>query len=311
MPFISGQNAEGSRQISGPNPPAGLRVPASPRPRVSFRRRGFTLIEMLIVMGIIILAVTLAIPAIKYLTGSKSEQAAQNTVAAAMATARADAIGLQQPMGVMFLIDAATDRVQVVEVSQTVLPGDPVPILDLTPDRDPLILPMGIRAWTIKDTYFPKPPQSASTIPDPFPGYRYLGFNPTAYSNGTITDKAMIGGVILFDGQGNLLVTQYGFRFSIAGTPTGLANAVFLNPSSSSPPPIWPASSTTAFLRSQLGMVFVDRDTFRSFAATLPTVPTNADSNTVGDEPQIDAWLDTNTTPVLINNYTGTLTRAE
>jgi type II secretory pathway pseudopilin PulG len=295
------------------------RVPASPRPRVAF-----TLVEMLVVMGIIVIAIAMAVPTIKYLTGSKSEQAAQNAVAAMLARTRSDAIALQQPQGVLFTIDLASDRVTLYQVVQTTLATDPAGItyLDLTPDRDPLLLPPGVRAWTIKDPYVP----AGIGATDPFPGYRYLGFNDNTSNaksiyNATATDKALIGGVILFDGQGNLLITPYGFRFLNGGVATALSGALFLGVSQTPQvlptTTLWPSGGggTAYYLRSQAGLVLFDRDAFqtqeRQLNASVPTTGLDSNPNGTSAETALDTWLDQNTTPLLVNRYNGTLTRAE
>jgi type II secretory pathway pseudopilin PulG len=280
---------------------------------------------MLVVMGIIILAITMAIPTIRYMTGSRSAQSAENAVAAMLARARADAIGSQQPQGVVFLIDQTNDRVVMREVLQTIQPNDPagVTFLDLVPDRDPLPLPPGIRALTIKDNL--TPPLSGTI--DPFQSYRYLGFNNNTttltYTGSTTTDLGIIGGVILFDGYGNLSTAQYGFRFSIGPVLTGLGNAIVTAGASNSPPPgmpvLWPtASSSMPYLRAQIGLVLVDRETFQNQERQLSPAPTTFDGNPVTSsgssdtrEPVIDGWLDVNTTPLLVDRYNGTLIRAE
>lgn len=335
MRWIRRQKAEGRKQ----KPECGmqkhdLRLPAAHRPRPA----AFTLIEMLVVMGIIVLAVAMAIPTIRYLTGSKSEQAAQNAVAAMLTRARTDAVGTQQPGGIIFLLDQASDRVVMREVMQTIQPNDPpgVTYLDLVPDRDPLYLPPGVRAWTIKDVYHPTAP---TNVPDPFPNYRYLGFNddPTSGTyTGTVSaslpqTRAFIGGVILFDGYGNLLVTQYGFRYSVGGQLTALGNALVTAGSNASPPSgmpvMWPASSSSPppavvgpYLRSQLGVVLFDRETFRNVESQITGASmTNFDGNPTNGTPPssstpetyLDGWLDQNTTPLLVNNYNGTLSRGE
>ncbi|HEY2584340.1 MAG TPA: hypothetical protein VGI81_01095 [Tepidisphaeraceae bacterium] len=279
-------------------------------------------------MGVIVLAIAMGIPTIKYLTGSKSEQSAQNAVAAMLARARSDAVALQQPQGVMFVIDAATDRVMLYQVVQSpTLTTDPAGItyLDLTPDRDPLLLPPGVRAWTILDPFTP-----SGSFKDPFPQYRYLGFNNDTssgvlgpYSSNAVTDKAMLGGMILFDAQGNLLATPYGFRYLVTTVnssgvavtvPSALSGVLFTSVTGTAPalppgtPNLWPTAANI-YLRSQIGLVLVDKDTFQA----QQTTATNKDGNdkTAGAEPKIDGWLDQNTTPLLVNRYNGTLTRAE
>lgn len=312
MSLIRRQKAEGRGQKSRSTAPTAYRLPPT--------ARGFTLVEMLVVMGIIILAITMAIPTIRYLTGAKSEQSAENAVAATLAAARADAIGTQQPGGVLFLIDETTNRVVMREVMQTIEPGDPAGItyIDLVPNRDPVPLPTGIVALTIKDTYFP------SGEADPFPNYRYLGFNNNAaaagaYTGSTTTDLGLIGGVILFDGYGNLSVVQYGFRYSIGGILTGLGNAIVTPGANNTPPSgmpvLWPTSASSSnalYLRSQIGLVLPDRETYENQQRQIPSSgATTFDGNPTTGEATLDSWLDTNTTPILIDRYNGTLIRAE
>lgn len=288
-------------------------------------RQAFTLVEMLVVMGIIVLAIALAVPALKYLTGSKSEQAAQNAVSAMLARARSDAVALQQPQGVLFTIDQANDRVTLYQVVQAFQQGG-ITFLDLTPDRDPLVLPPGVRAWTIKDTFVVPPAK------DPFPNYTYLGFNnnttgtaSNAYTAIAVTDKALLGGVILFDAQGNLLVTPYGFRFMdtsvVPNVPTALSGILFSSVTKGitpvlppGAPTIWPtlgaapSFAPTFYLRSQVGLVLVDRESLQS---QQPSTATSKDANTPGADASLDLWLNNNSTLLLVNRYSGTLTRAE
>ena len=310
MIVFSRQYAVSSRQKRGPVPrislPTGNCLPPA--------RSGFTLIEMLVVMAIIVLAVTLAIPAIRSLTGSRSEQAAQNSIAAFVASARANAIGLQQSRGVLFYVDKATDRVTLAQVMQSPFQtGDPttgvtagIVYLDIAPNIDALPLPPGIRVWTLLDQYVPTTTPVES---NPFPGYRYLGFDDTTpYVTGTM-DKAKLGGVILFDAQGRLLVTEYGFRF-ITKVPslasTALQDLAFSTTSTTLPMANFGAGPAQ-YLRSQIGFVMFDRETFN----LLQPGVLNPDGNASTAESTIDPWIDTNSTPVLINRSNGTLMRAE
>lgn len=293
----------------------------------SRRRPAFTLIEMMIVMGIIILAISLAIPAIRILTGSRSEQAAQNTVAAYVASARSDAVGLQDIEGVLFYLDPATDRVTCVEVEQSVLavPTPPdvpgVVYLDLVAgvhplkSRDPLPLPPGVRLMTIKDTV---PRSSGLSEPFALSGVapRYLGYNlyPPATS-----PMARLGGVILFQGNGRLFTGRYGFRFVNGGTATPLGSLVF---GSTVATTNWPSNATASQgLFGQIAFAMYDRETFlnQHDPSGNPFLDNNQDAsggvnvNTADGSAanQQDWWLDTNTTPVFVNRYNGTLIRAE
>lgn len=81
-----------------------------PKPLANHRRRAFTLIEVLVVMGIIILLVVMALPAFRFITGSRSSEAATNQIAAALSVARAQAIGVQDTRGVAIYRDPSNDR---------------------------------------------------------------------------------------------------------------------------------------------------------------------------------------------------------
>ena len=303
-----------------------LRVSASPRPRP-----GFTLIEMLIVMAIIVLAVTLAIPAIRVLTGSRSEQAAQNVVSAYIASARADAIGIQDIEGVLFYIDPGTNRVNCIEVAQsptplgttTDIPG--VVYLDLEAgvhsgkSRDPLPLPPGILLMTIKDTV----PTTYTTWKDPFASALYMGFNFYPPATANQAGVAPLGGVILFDGNGRLYTGRYGFRFIAAGgaTATPLGALVFGNTGVATVPASdWPSATPTLALMGQMAFAMCDRETFlNQRSGNNPFLVNNRGTNgMIGTNPadgqaagQQSDWLNVNTTPIFINRYNGTLTRAE
>ncbi len=89
-------------------------TPTHPRPAPS-PRRGYTLVEMLIVIGIIVLMVGIALPAFRAITGGRSEEGATNQVTSMLARARADAIATQQPRGVAVFTDA-TGQCRVAEV---------------------------------------------------------------------------------------------------------------------------------------------------------------------------------------------------
>src|SRR5947209_8451689 len=85
---------------------------APPHPRSSFivHRSAFTLTELLVVIGIIVLMLAMALPAISFITGSKSIASATNVVQSVLGRARAEALNRRAPVGVCFYIDQATDR---------------------------------------------------------------------------------------------------------------------------------------------------------------------------------------------------------
>jgi prepilin-type N-terminal cleavage/methylation domain-containing protein len=283
--------------------------------------RAFTLVEMLVVITVIVLAMTLAIPAIRSLTGSRSQESAQNTLTAVLGTARADAMALQRIEGIMFFLDTTSDRIKCAEVMETSFNpltdaqlGEQVVYLDLVPDRDPLLLPAGIWLWTIKD---------AKKVPfqDPFDTYRYLGFN--SYFGATTADGSSLnppltnipGGVILFDSTGRLTSRRYGFRnakVSGSSPPSLLGLSLYEGVPNNDKQSLqdWPSAAASNFyIDSQIGICLFDRETF--LAQTSSGSQNFTANNLAANAVAINKWLDANTTPMFVNRYDATLMRAE
>src|SRR4051794_5497444 len=96
------------------------RICNGPRTTDHGLRHGFTLIEVLIVIGIIIMLVALSIPAFSVFRGERSTEAAENQLSAMMARARTESIGFQRAGGVLFFRDPREpDRVSVAQVWQS------------------------------------------------------------------------------------------------------------------------------------------------------------------------------------------------
>jgi type II secretory pathway pseudopilin PulG len=254
---------------------------------------------MLVVIGIIILFVTLAIPAISAITGTRSIGAAENQISAVLARAREEAIGIQDYRGVFFYLDPREDRVvaALVRPADVQAPGSNIILLDTVADRDYLMLPQGIRLQTLYDDQ----------------NERYLGFNPTPAS----TENVKFGGVILFDGQGRLVSKLYGFQFQ-APDPTNTTGPLIPSGMSAllkvTGTNFVPSNGSNNAIRSQMGLVLFDAAAFKSqnFAegdAGLG-LDTTAASNTPNEAAK-ETWLDTNSTPILINRFNGTLIRGE
>src|SRR4051812_11134432 len=144
-------------------------------------RAAFTLTEILIVIGIIVLLIALAVPAFSLITGGKSIEGATNQLSAALGRARAQAIGLQKPTGVLFFVEPRSQRVTmgIVTQSDAVNSGELI-WLDLA-DSDFMPLPAGITVETLADT--------TNMI-----GYhdRYIGLNTAGIDfNGTACTSAV------------------------------------------------------------------------------------------------------------------------
>ncbi len=99
-------------------------------------RRGFTLTEILVVIGIIVLILAMAVPAFNFITGARSLEAAQNSVSAMLARARSQAIFTGEPVGVAIYDDAKTRRYTMALVQFDATPPGTTNI-DLAPDQDP------------------------------------------------------------------------------------------------------------------------------------------------------------------------------
>ena len=274
-------------------------------------RRAFTLTELLIVIGLIVLVISLAVPAFRAMSGGRSVDAAQNQLAAVLGAARAEAIGLQKVRGVFFYRDTGTNRVSAALVQEAAPPEDaptngPDFYLDLVPDRDAITLPVGVGLQGIDNAAS----GSGGRKDDGYIGFNVFDDLPVHY-----------GGVILFDGYGRLINKYYGFLLTEAVgkrmEPTRLAEALGYPPgdapgatyfiarrSKNDPPPM-----------SLFGFVLFDAE---AFAGAVPDEevretdpePTGGtyDANGEGAE---EIWLDRNAVPVLVNRYNGTLIRGE
>src|SRR4051812_14860801 len=94
----------------------GTKAPTHEGTDVTVRRGAFTLTELLIVIGIIVLVAIIAIPAFRTMTGSRSTEAAHNQLSGLLGQVRGEAISLQQIRGVAFFLVPETKRVQAVIV---------------------------------------------------------------------------------------------------------------------------------------------------------------------------------------------------
>lgn len=286
------------------------------------RRGGFTLTEMLIVMGIIVLVALVAVPSFRALTGGRSTEAASNQISAALARARLDAVGLQEPRGILFFRDPDTQRVGMMEVRAV---NDQQPFeIDVAPDRDTLLLPAGVGLQTL-DNY----DGATANTQD-----QYVGFNKRTSRNAadTVPQSTVVpfGGLILFDRRGQLRSGTWAFRmhYTDAVVPANtraseMGMFMYADPSKGATyPDVLPAAANAP--TSSVGFVLFDADAFSQFNDGRPPdvtadMDTQADSRVtfgaVTDSPPQEAaeekWLDENAQPFLVNRYNGTLVRSQ
>jgi type II secretory pathway pseudopilin PulG len=309
---------------------ATTRHPSPPRAAaLRAGRRAFTLTELLIVIGLIVLVIALAVPAFRAMTGGRSIDAAQNQLSAVLGAARAEAIGLQKVRGVFFYIDPATERVNAVLVQDAAYQPERAPdkapdlYLDLVPDRDPVALPMGIGIQGIDNCNITGNPPTRNDD-------GYIGFNTIASNqiNGPPPSVAVrFGGVILFDGYGRVVQKYYGFLLGRGGTgasrnitATRLGEVFGYDPGSTTPDIFVPEQQLGGNNpanewppQSLFGFVLFDAETFRAAGSTTDADPqmNQAAGNYTDTEVNEETWLDKNAFPVLINRYNGTLVRGE
>jgi len=93
-------------------------VPSSSWQLPTGNYRAFTLTEILIVIGIIVLMLALAVPAFNFITGSRSQNGAENVISAMLGRARSYAIQNNVDAGVIFFSDTVTSRTTMAVVTR-------------------------------------------------------------------------------------------------------------------------------------------------------------------------------------------------
>jgi prepilin-type N-terminal cleavage/methylation domain-containing protein len=293
--------------------------PGSTRRRRAGRPRGFTLTEILIVIGLIVLVIALAVPAFNAMTGGRSIDAATNQLSAMFGRARMEAIGLQEPRGLLFYRDPASQRIaaRLVRVAGSSVAG--IQGLDLVEDREPMFLPVGIGLQMVDDAVVTGTGPAAVSADD-----RYVGYNKSIgrFSFKTKPAQLYVGGVILFDQAGRQSSKLYGFRageIPVAGSPGKpvlTAMGQFLLGETAQVPAsgsdaVMKDTSNPGSHRSNFGFVLYDDETFKARGFTDEDPQVSGGGRITQPEKDEEKWLDENALPVLVNRYNGTLIRGE
>jgi prepilin-type N-terminal cleavage/methylation domain-containing protein len=304
------------------------------------RPRAFTLMELLVVIGIIVLVAIIAVPSFRALTGGRSTEAAQNQISAVLARARTEALGLEEPRGVLFYRDLETQRVGMTLVKATTL--DPPYALDLVEGIGPVLLPQGVGIQFI-DNYL----TTGAGTPPPRADDGYIGFNTRVHPTLTNPANAPVvvpyGGVVLFDGRGQLVTAAFRFRVRypdpdgtgpltpraselgkfLYDNPALAPNVTASQPELILPPPPSPTDTNPIFPpESKIGFVLFDAEEFHNIHGEGRTTAANTDTDTeiagttgngayAPEERNEETWLDQNAIPLLVNRYNGTLVRSE
>jgi prepilin-type N-terminal cleavage/methylation domain-containing protein len=256
-------------------------------------RPGFTLTEILIVIGIIVLMIAIAVPTFNILRGNRSVDAAVNQVTALLGRARSEAIGLQTSEGVFFFRDLKTDRYTAALVRET--PSQPSDVnapsvdvfLDLVHEAEFLPMTPGVGVQLVDDC-------EAKTDASGQPRRQddgYIGYNTTAYTPSLVTPPIKVadtpvryGSVILFDANGRLVRRAYGFRCTVQNgaafvytdmgrllynkkisdpAPAGAQDIIPYYPVGSTPPAADPAK-VPYMAHSEFGLVLFDLENFKN-----------------------------------------------
>ncbi len=149
------------------------------------RKTAFTLAELLIVIGIMVLMMAVAVPVFNLLTGARSVETAENAIAATLSQTRLSAIAAQAPRGLIFYRDAGTDRIAMARVTY-----DPATTAtEVVAATDQAFLPSGVDIAFRHNT--------GTGVND------YLYRLPTG-------DGQNLRGLILFDAKGQFTYRRWG-----------------------------------------------------------------------------------------------------
>jgi len=250
------------------------------------RRRAFTLTELLVVIGIIVIMLALAVPLFNIFHGGRSVEAGENIVSSMLQRARARAIWTQERRGVFFFTDqGGSGKTAMVMVRMLDVGPNALELDEANPELE--YLPAGVGAAFMQSKVLPK----GSTPP--------TGTAPP-------TDYKPFG-LILFDGLGRTeglaryqlaiqtgttaLISQYGYNIEGQGNVIGQPNV----PGGLGTDPNQPEFTSVAvglFDNTKLGDL-------------------GGPPNTTTFQPQQQPWLEQNVLALVVNRYNGTLFRGE
>jgi prepilin-type N-terminal cleavage/methylation domain-containing protein len=181
------------------------------------RPAGFTLIELLVVMTLLVLLLAMALPAFRYITGSRSVENARNIASAMLARTRVTALNTGRYVGVLFYVDPITQR----STMTTVAWKDPFLTQE---DIDPL---ERYKSWQDTGSYYGQTTQAPTSPPSipPVPDHAIALVRD---------DSVEVGGMPYagYPGEGGKPLTFVFHRISVPPQPS----AVALTGSNNGPP---------------------------------------------------------------------------
>jgi prepilin-type N-terminal cleavage/methylation domain-containing protein len=240
--------------------------------------RGFTMIELLVVMSVIVILVSVAVPVLSKLSQSNKLTQARNMASAYIANARSAAIQAKRPVAAIFYEPSINPVTGLPNYADTADPNQSVVMLAVAsadqsgagpgnilfvamPGRSPVALPAGIKVATLDDSSVFKQSES---------------FDSTKNTR-----------AIVFDANGQLLL-RGGLKANASGA-AGSSTRIVGD---------WSFGGGVNAVSSP-GIVIYDGQKFRDAGMTSPSTSDAARSS----------WLQTNADILVVNVFTGNLNK--